>query len=135
MANPLEIHSVARDAPVRLSIAAKLAFPDGTMTSSGLRKEAAKGRLVIERIAGKDFTTLENIDRMRELCRVKQREQDYGCVQTSKTATDKLSGDLPGSSSTEANILSQDALRTKLRQQRNSLRTTSRKSISPSDGG
>jgi hypothetical protein len=40
------------------------------MTSSGLRKEALRGRLVIERIAGKDFTTLAHIERMRELCRV-----------------------------------------------------------------
>ena len=56
--------------PIRLSTAASLAFPDGSMTSSGLRKEALRGRLVIERIAGKDFTTLAHIERMRELCRV-----------------------------------------------------------------
>ena len=40
------------------------------MTASGLRREGARGRLVIERIAGKDYTTLANIERMRELCRV-----------------------------------------------------------------
>ena len=40
------------DDPIRLSTAASLAFPDGSMTSSGLRKEALRGRLVIERIAG-----------------------------------------------------------------------------------
>ena len=39
------------------------------MTVSGLRREAAKGRLVIEVIAGKHFTTLAAIARMRELCR------------------------------------------------------------------
>jgi hypothetical protein len=40
------------------------------MTASGLRREGARGRLGIERIAGKDYTTLANIERMRELCRV-----------------------------------------------------------------
>ena len=45
------------------------------MTSSGLRKEALRGRLVIERIAGKDFTTLAHIERMRELCRVSVKAQ------------------------------------------------------------
>jgi hypothetical protein len=54
-------------------MAAKLAFPDGSMTASGLRREAARGRLRVERIAGKDFTTLDEIKRMRELCASKQR--------------------------------------------------------------
>src|SRR5262249_33101721 len=64
------------DAPIRLSTAAKIAFPDGSMTVSGLRREAVRGRLIVERIAGKDFTTLKHIDRMRELCRVRAREPD-----------------------------------------------------------
>src|SRR5690242_21917509 len=62
--------------PLLLTVAAALAFPDGSMSASGLRREAARGRLVIERIAGKDFTTLANIERMRELCRVVQGLQD-----------------------------------------------------------
>jgi hypothetical protein len=44
------------------------------MTISGLRREAARRRLRIERIAGKDFTTLDEIKRMRELCRVQAKE-------------------------------------------------------------
>src|SRR5690242_19871347 len=55
---------VTPDAPLRLEIAAKIAFPDGSMTASGLRREADRGHLVIERIAGKDYTTLVNIERM-----------------------------------------------------------------------
>jgi integrase len=62
------------NAPIRLTVAAKVAFPDGTMTASGLRREAARGRLVVERIAGKDFTTLEHVERMRMLCRVQAKE-------------------------------------------------------------
>jgi hypothetical protein len=60
-------------APLRLSIAAAIAFPDGSMTESGLRKEAAKGHLVIERVAGKLYTTLADIERMREICRVEAK--------------------------------------------------------------
>jgi hypothetical protein len=51
------------DAPLRLADAAALAFPHGGMTAAGLRKEAAKGRLAIFRIANKDFTTLGAIKR------------------------------------------------------------------------
>ena len=69
---------ISPDAPLRLNMAAKLAFPDGSMSASGLRREAARGRLVIERIAGKDFTTLANIERMRELCRVEARVPGCG---------------------------------------------------------
>jgi hypothetical protein len=57
-----------------------LAFPDGSMTASGLRREAARGRLVIERVAGKDFTTLANTERMRELCRVQAKDHDSICA-------------------------------------------------------
>ena len=48
---------IGPDTPLRLGVAAALAFPDGSMTASGLRREGARGRLVIERIAGKDYTT------------------------------------------------------------------------------
>ena len=71
-------NDLAPDTPLRLNVAAALAFPDGSMTTSGLRREFARGRLVIERIAGKDYTTLANIERMRELCRVPQKELASG---------------------------------------------------------
>nr|WP_249793764.1 hypothetical protein [Bradyrhizobium cenepequi] len=45
------------------------------MTVSGLRKEIAKGRLEVELIAGKQFTTLLAIARMRELCRVPKKKE------------------------------------------------------------
>ena len=60
---------VNSDTPLRLAVAAALAYPDGSMTASGLRKEAARGRLAIERTAGKDYTTLAAIERMRDLKR------------------------------------------------------------------
>jgi hypothetical protein len=58
------------ETPLRLKVAAERAFPGGGMTDSGLRREAARGRLVIERIAGKDYTTMRSIADMRGLCRV-----------------------------------------------------------------
>ena len=72
---PFDQPTANEDAPLRLSEAAKMAFPDGSIGASGLRREAAKGRLTIERVAGKDFTTLRDIRRMRELCRVKAKER------------------------------------------------------------
>jgi hypothetical protein len=65
---------LVRHAPLRLALAAKIAFPDGSMTVSGLRREIKRGRLEVERIAGKDYTTLEAIARMREACRSQAAE-------------------------------------------------------------
>jgi hypothetical protein len=67
---------IGNDTPLRLNEAAKIAFPLGGMTAAGLRREAKRGRLVIERVAGKDFTTLGHIARMRELCRVSESRRD-----------------------------------------------------------
>jgi hypothetical protein len=96
------------DAPLRLAVAAKLAFPDGSMTASGLRREAARGRLRIERIANKDFVTLAEIKRMRELCLVPTKDQGTPNPPTSPA----------GSSRPEAIVSPQDALRARLKQSR-----------------
>jgi|SRR5215813_8479352 len=40
-----DLQDIKQDDPLRLELAATIAFPDGTMTASGLRKEAARGRL------------------------------------------------------------------------------------------
>jgi hypothetical protein len=65
------------DEPMRLQDIVRVAFPHGGMTVSGLRKEAGRGRLVIERIAGRDYTTMADIRRMRELCRVQPKVLDF----------------------------------------------------------
>lgn len=57
-------------APLRLEVAARIAFPYNGITAVGLRKERDKGRLVTAIVAGKEYTTLADIERMRELCRV-----------------------------------------------------------------
>jgi hypothetical protein len=65
-----DIGVIRRDTPLRLEVAARLAFPDGSMKLASLRREIARGRLTYEVIAGKHYTTLANIEAMRELCRV-----------------------------------------------------------------
>jgi hypothetical protein len=108
---------LAPDAPLRLSIAAKLAFPDGSMTASGLRREALRGRLQVERIAGKDYTTLEAINEMRKLCRVQAKAPDY-TSEKRDTLTASSSTKPSGSSKTEIAISPQDALRARLKKSR-----------------
>ena len=90
--------SITADTPLRLSVAAVLAYPDGSMTASGLRREANRGRLAIERTAGKDYTTLANINRMRELCRVEREAPGSGSAAHDATKTAAGAG-RPGSSS------------------------------------
>src|SRR5262249_7566932 len=76
---------IADDTPLRLDIAAALAYPDGSMTASGLREEAGGGRLVTERTAGKDYTTLAAIEDMRALCRVPQKASVSGFAPKTET--------------------------------------------------
>jgi hypothetical protein len=101
---------ITPDTPLRLEIAAALAFPDGSMTASGLRREGARGRLAIERIAGKDYTTLANIERMRELCRVEAKVHDSTCAGHAQTSAGKPYG----SSATGNAISPRDALEARL---------------------
>jgi hypothetical protein len=107
---------VADDTPLRLSVAAALAFPDGTMTASGLRSEARRGRLVIERIANKDFTTMAEINKMRQLCRVEQKAHISGFGQNEEAKAISAPTRPLGLSSTEGSSSPRDALRLKLRQ-------------------
>src|SRR3954471_5847813 len=109
---------VKPNTPLRLSVVAALAFPDGSMTASGLRREGARGRLVIERVAGKDYTTLANIERMRELCRVEAREPGSSSAKSAETQSETSHTVPPGSSATESATLSQDALQRKLQRLR-----------------
>jgi hypothetical protein len=105
---------VGETTPLRLSVAAEIAFPDGSMSASGLRREATRGRLTIERIAGRFYTTLANIERMRGLCRVEAREPDSSCAKSARTQTETSPIARPGSSETEELTLSQAALKMKL---------------------
>jgi hypothetical protein len=123
---------VPEDAPLRLAEAAKIAFPDGSISASGLRREASKGRLTIERVAGKDFTTLQDIKRMRELCRVKAKERVSNFVPNDGIAAASSPITPPGASATVTETLAQAALNRTLPELSKSSLTTSQPNISQS---
>ncbi|CAH1656729.1 conserved hypothetical protein [Hyphomicrobiales bacterium] len=107
--------NIGPDEPLRLVDAVRYGFPHGGMTLSGLRKEAKRGRLAVERIAGKDFTTLRAIEEMRRLCHVQRRAPGSGSGR-SGSISERASASpmLPGSFSTAASISPRDALLAKL---------------------
>lgn len=120
--------NVLPSTPLRLGVAAVMAFPDGSMTASGLRREHARGRLVVERIAGKLYTTLSEIEKMRALCRENQKVQGSGFE--SPGMIEASNAKPSGSYSTAHAISPQDALRIMLKAPNNSSPNTSAKSIS-----
>ncbi len=104
MADPLtgiSREEITDTTPLRLDVAARLAFPDGTIGASGLRSEASKGRLAITRIANRDYTTLAAIREMIEKCRVPQKEHASGCGRRGEPRTGAPRTPPRGSSSTE----------------------------------
>lgn len=103
MKAPGDLTGVSDDTPLRLAIAAKLAFPDGSMSERGLKREIERGRLACERIAGKVYTTFNYIKRMRDEC----RENHSGSESGSETEKDDRRY---GSSSTDQRKSAQDAL-------------------------
>jgi hypothetical protein len=103
IAPAVKADKIGPDTPLRLNVAAAIAYPDGSMTASGLRREAARGRLAIERTAGKDYTTLASISEMRKLCRVEAKDRASGCVEHSTTTPGDSLTQQCGSSKT-ANI-------------------------------
>jgi hypothetical protein len=102
---------VGDDTPLRLAVAAVLAYPDGSMTASGLRREAARGRLVIERTAGKDYTTIAAIEEMRKLCRVENWGHGCGSNLPTRAETDMSSRRSGASSMDDGNKAQAIALR------------------------
>lgn len=69
--------SVGRNTPLRLTVAARLAFPDGSIKLASLRREISRGRLAYEMIANKQYTTLADIEAMRQLCRRQAQPQTH----------------------------------------------------------
>jgi hypothetical protein len=104
--------AVGPETPLRLKVAAAIAYPDGSMTASGLRKEAARGRLVIERTAGKDYTTLQAIEEMRKLCRHYPGVRDCGSERQGAISGDGSLTQQSGSSSTQSIKRAQSAAQT-----------------------
>ena len=101
---------IGPDEPILLKAAAEIAFPDGSMGVSGLRRERDRGNLIVERICGREYVTLAEIGRMREKCRARRRVPDYTCDQSGEAPTEGLSSDPPTSSETAASCARRDLL-------------------------
>ncbi|TXN73402.1 hypothetical protein [Methylobacterium sp. WL6] len=64
---------ITDETPLLLEVAARLAFPDGSVSGLALRNAAGRGELGYERIGGRIYTTLAAIGEMREACRRKPK--------------------------------------------------------------
>lgn len=60
--------AITPDALITLDVAAKLGFPDNTMSAKSLRNEIDRGRLRAWKIGGRIFTKLSEIEAMQEAC-------------------------------------------------------------------
>jgi hypothetical protein len=106
--------------PLRLKDALHYAFPAGGMTVKGLRRERDRGTLIVERIAGRDYTTLANIEEMRRRCQTEPKAPVSTSVR--RAVRDKHTG----SSLTPADLRrARDAARVTLRELSKRLGVTS----------
>lgn len=95
---------------LRLDLAIKRHMPDSGITARTLQREARRGRLVVTRIAGKDFVTEAALQEFIDLCQT--RRADPGSISVSAAAdqactlseTERLSA-LQASALTEAQAL------------------------------
>src|SRR4051812_43582744 len=110
--------------PLRLAVAAKLGFPDGSMSEAALRRCARSGKLTVERVAGRDYTRLCDIEEMRSQCRVSAKAQgsDFKKPKTGRPS---------GSSATDSGPSAQAALKANVKRLKESLHNTSSKSTTP----
>jgi hypothetical protein len=73
---PVLPDTVTPSTMLRLVAAARIAFPDGSISVGAMRRLAADGLLTIYEIRGKQFTTLDNIEEMKIKCRVQAKDRD-----------------------------------------------------------
>src|SRR5689334_11013688 len=84
---------ITPETPLRLDVAARLHFPDGSISGRSLEREAAKGNLIVMRIAGKAFTTLSELTKMCEKCRSQPSRPDstYALLETTASRSGSFS--------------------------------------------
>ncbi len=61
----IDTTTIAEDTPLRPALAAKVAFPDGSINERSIRNPIRSGALNYETINNKKFVTLRNIAEMR----------------------------------------------------------------------
>ncbi|TXN41417.1 excisionase [Methylobacterium sp. WL30] len=102
MRRPIRIpdaSEITDETPLLLDVAARIAFPDGSLSGLALRNAIGRDELGYERIGGRLYTTLEAIREMRTACRRKPKAQGSGSsgVTSAPTAS---AGPAPGPSKT-----------------------------------
>jgi len=106
--------------PITLKEACSRVFA-GSITPATLRAEAGRGNLKIFRIGKRDFTTVEDINRMVELCREKDHRRGYTWTPSAES----------GSSETDRISAAQDAVSNMLNGRKKSSPNTSAENTSP----
>lgn len=118
---------IGGDVPLRLDHAAEIAFPNGGMTGATLRRQANRGNLAVERIAGKLYTTLADIREMRRRCREEQKDRGSG-YSRSDSAANMSSAPSGASLTTEDLSAARDAALRNAERLKDDLRRTSTRS-------
>jgi hypothetical protein len=108
----IDASAIGPDTPLRLDVAVRIVFPCGSgITVASLRREAARGNLDLERIAGKQFVTLRAIEEMRKRCRDLPKEPVSGSNPKNEMPRESSYGAHRGSSETERIKSALDALK------------------------
>jgi hypothetical protein len=128
MSVSLRREEIGEDTPLRLDVAAKLYFPDGSMSGRSLQREAGRGNLEVMHIAGKTFTTLADIGRMCAKCRVRSGPPGSTCEKPDPAAAPS------GSSRTAASNTALARARTISRKLKQRLPTTFEPDHAPASG-
>jgi hypothetical protein len=128
--NPLSSADRRLETPLRLGAAAQ----QFGLTAGALRAEAKRGRLVIWRVAGKDWTSLAEIERMFQRCRVLPEVPGFGSDPLDHERGTAPSNSPSGSSETEAVASALAAARTIAQRLKNNSPPTSPPNISPPAG-
>jgi hypothetical protein len=99
-----DVGIITATTPLRLEVAARLAYPDGSMTAAALRRLVVAEKVTHEFVAGKYYVTLAAIEEMRASCRVPAKPPT---LPSKNIVTDEPQ---PGSSETDSFRVAQDAM-------------------------
>ena len=119
--------------PLRLAVAARLAFPDGSMSEKALWEMGHARKLTVEVIRGKHYTTLADIEEMRRLCRVQAKVQGSTCYRPETGGSDTMSSATPSTGSGNKSPALEKA-RLILRKQKSSSSNTEPQNTTPKPG-
>jgi len=129
------MNKVKPDDFLPLDEAARLGFPhDPRVKGSSLRREHKKGRLAIYRVAGKDCTTLADVERMKELCRIQEKAPASTSSELGETRAADSSNAACGASEMDAAKSALDSARARVTALRQSQAPNSKTPSPPTSG-